>query len=58
MKFSCDNCGAQYLIADEKLGDRGVKVRCKKCSYVIILRPEGFVAEPKNGASNGNKASR
>lgn len=54
MKFSCDNCGAQYLIADTKLGDRGVKVRCKKCSYVIILRPEGFVAEPKNGATKAN----
>ncbi len=54
MKFSCDNCGAQYLIADTKLGERGVKVRCKKCSYVIILRPEGFVAEPKNGATKAN----
>ena len=42
MKFSCDNCGAQYLIADEKLGRRGVKVRCKKCTYVIIVRPPGF----------------
>ncbi|MEM7674790.1 MAG: GYF domain-containing protein [Myxococcota bacterium] len=42
MKFSCDNCRAQYLIADEKLGRRGVKVRCKKCSYVIIVRPPGF----------------
>lgn len=59
MKFNCDNCGAQYLIADEKLGARGVKVRCKKCSYVIILRPDGF--EPKaakNGASkNGAYAT-
>src|SRR5688500_3890191 len=42
MKFTCENCGAQYLIADSKLGDRGVKVRCKKCSYVIILRPSSW----------------
>ncbi|MCC7383709.1 MAG: zinc-ribbon domain-containing protein [Deltaproteobacteria bacterium] len=39
MKFSCDDCGAQYMIADEKIGPRGVKVRCKKCANVIILRP-------------------
>ncbi len=39
MKFSCDACGAQYMIADEKIGPRGVKVRCKKCANVIILRP-------------------
>ena len=31
MKFSCDQCSAQYMIADEKVGDRGVKVKCKKC---------------------------
>lgn len=49
MKFTCDNCGAQYLIADTKLGDRGVKVRCKKCSYVIILRPPGWSGAKKEG---------
>jgi predicted Zn finger-like uncharacterized protein len=57
MKFTCDSCGAQYLIADEKIGPRGVKVRCKKCSHVIILRPDEEVedraterpAEPANG---------
>lgn len=57
MKFTCDSCGAQYLIADDKIGPRGVKVRCKKCSHVIILRPEGFGAEqdaaPK--AANGGE---
>jgi len=29
MRFSCDQCGAQYAIADEKVGDKGVRVRCK-----------------------------
>jgi predicted Zn finger-like uncharacterized protein len=49
MKFTCDSCGAQYMIGDEKLGQRGVKVRCKKCSYVIILRPPGYQASKKAG---------
>ena len=57
MKFSCDNCGAQYLIADEKLGRRGVKVRCKKCAYVIIVRPPGFDASA-NRASEGAEAKK
>ncbi len=45
MKFECDNCGASYKIADEKVGERGVKVRCKKCEHVIIVRPLDAGAE-------------
>ncbi|HMK74060.1 MAG TPA: GYF domain-containing protein, partial [Myxococcaceae bacterium] len=41
MRFACDSCRAQYHIADEKVGERGVKVRCKKCGHVIhVRRPE------------------
>jgi predicted Zn finger-like uncharacterized protein len=40
MKFECDSCHASYMIADEKVGKRGVKVKCKRCSHVIIVRPE------------------
>src|SRR5512136_1103561 len=38
MRFTCDSCGAQYMISDEKVGPNGVKVRCKKCSHVILVR--------------------
>jgi predicted Zn finger-like uncharacterized protein len=38
MKFTCDRCDAQYMISDEKVGPNGVKVRCKKCSNVILVR--------------------
>ena len=38
MKFLCDNCQAQYMIADEKVGAAGVRVRCKKCSHVIFVK--------------------
>lgn len=56
MKFSCDNCGAQYMIADEKVGPRGVKVRCKKCSHIIVVRPradEEAAASPPSGLEPG-----
>ncbi len=38
MKFTCDSCSAQYMISDEKVGPNGVKVRCKKCGNVIVVR--------------------
>lgn len=38
MRFVCDSCRAQYMISDEKVGAKGVKVRCKKCGYIILVR--------------------
>jgi len=38
MKFTCDSCNAQYMISDEKVGPTGVKVRCKKCGNVVVVR--------------------
>jgi predicted Zn finger-like uncharacterized protein len=38
MRFVCDSCRAQYMISDEKVGAKGVKVRCKKCGFVILVR--------------------
>jgi predicted Zn finger-like uncharacterized protein len=38
MRFVCDSCRAQYMISDEKVGPKGVKVRCKKCGYVILVK--------------------
>jgi predicted Zn finger-like uncharacterized protein len=38
MKFTCESCSAQYMISDEKVGPSGVKVRCKKCGNVILVR--------------------
>jgi hypothetical protein len=37
------------MIADEKVGPRGVKVRCKKCGHIILVKPlptEESVAAP------------
>ena len=44
MKFTCDSCGAQYMISDEKVGPSGVKVRCKKCGNVVLVRRTAEVA--------------
>jgi predicted Zn finger-like uncharacterized protein len=46
MKFFCDQCNAQYMIADEKVGAKGVKVKCKKCSHIIVVKPAAAASAP------------
>ncbi len=60
MKFECDSCHAQYMIADEKVGKRGVKVKCKKCQHVIIVRPDknAAPAEAKKAEDKPAKAPK
>jgi predicted Zn finger-like uncharacterized protein len=38
MKFYCDSCGAKYLIGDEKVRGKVLRIRCKKCDHVISVR--------------------
>ena len=38
MKLICDQCGAKYSIADEKVRGKVFKIRCKKCQNVIVVR--------------------
>ncbi len=46
MKFICDKCSAKYSIADEKIRKKVLKIRCKKCSHVIIVRdPQARAAQ-------------
>jgi predicted Zn finger-like uncharacterized protein len=56
MRFVCDSCRAQYMISDDKVGAKGVKVRCKKCGHNIVVRSSGAAspkeAEPSNGAAS------
>lgn len=46
MKFSCNKCHAKYAIADEKVRGKVLKIRCKKCQAIIVVR-EIKVADPK-----------
>src|SRR5579884_3856558 len=49
MKIVCDNCATKYSIADEKVRGKVFKIRCKKCSHIIVVR----------GGTDGNvEASR
>ena len=50
MKIVCDNCQAKYSIADEKVAGKVFKIRCKRCSNVIVVQgnqgAEAVAAEP------------
>lgn len=56
MKFECESCNAQYMIADEKVGKRGVKVKCKRCSHVIVVRPDKAGGEASAKADKAQPA--
>jgi predicted Zn finger-like uncharacterized protein len=45
MKIVCDSCGAKYSIADEKVAGKVFKIRCKKCSSVIVVRGDQVPSE-------------
>jgi predicted Zn finger-like uncharacterized protein len=45
MKIVCDNCGAKYSIADEKVAGKVFKIRCKKCSEVIVVRGDQVASD-------------
>jgi len=38
MRIVCDGCQAKYSIADDKVRAKVFKIRCKKCSNVIVVR--------------------
>ncbi|MFN3199876.1 MAG: GYF domain-containing protein [Bradymonadia bacterium] len=45
MRIVCDNCGAKYQISDEKIRNKVFKIRCKKCSHVIVVNGKAQPAE-------------
>lgn len=49
MKIVCDSCSAKYSIADEKVAGKVFKIRCKRCSEVIVVR--GDQQQPEEDAT-------
>lgn len=51
MKIVCDSCAAKYSIADEKVAGKVFKIRCKKCSAVIVVRGDQLGAQSSSSGS-------
>jgi predicted Zn finger-like uncharacterized protein len=37
MIVQCDKCGAKFQLADDKITDKGTKVRCSKCKAIFTV---------------------
>ena len=44
MKFVCDRCQTRYSIADEKVRQKILRIRCKTCGNVIVVQDERVAA--------------
>ena len=42
MKFVCDNCQQRYHVDDKKVGRRTLRIRCKQCGSIIVVRDPGI----------------
>ncbi|MCK6550815.1 zinc-ribbon domain-containing protein, partial [Myxococcota bacterium] len=53
MIVQCDKCKTKFRIADEKVTDAGVKVRCSRCAHVFMVRrgASGAIELPLGGSS-------
>ncbi len=54
MKFVCDRCQTRYSIADEKVRQKILRIRCKTCGNVIVVQGDRGSA---SGAALGAGAS-
>ena len=43
MEVRCDRCRARYVIADDKVGDEGLPVRCSGCGHVFRVKKKAVV---------------
>ena len=58
MKIVCDACGAKYSIADEKVAGKVFKIRCKKCSNIIVVRGTDDAPQEASPAGYDEKETR
>src|SRR5215470_7138398 len=45
MKIVCDNCSTKYSIADEKVRGKVFKIKCKKCSHIIVVKGQEIASD-------------
>ncbi len=38
MIIQCDKCGTKFELADDKIGEKGARVRCSKCKSVFTVK--------------------
>ena len=57
MRFVCDKCRAKYSISKEKVRKKVLRIRCKKCANVIVVRDPDSEAAKRAAAKQVNKTA-
>ncbi|MCA9547704.1 MAG: zinc-ribbon domain-containing protein, partial [Myxococcales bacterium] len=48
LKFTCDHCSTRYTLSDEKVRNKVLKIRCKVCENIMVVRdPNAGQPAPK-----------
>lgn len=59
MIATCNACQTRFRVADDKVGPRGVKVRCSKCQTIfLVLPPPAAPAAPPASAAPADPFAR
>lgn len=57
MKFVCDRCQTRYSIADEKVRQKILRIRCKTCSNVIVVHDQRVTSSAEGSPSAASHSS-
>jgi predicted Zn finger-like uncharacterized protein len=55
MKIVCEACQAKYSISDDKVRGKAFKIRCKKCSHIIVVRSTSASIPVAEGSSSAQQ---
>jgi predicted Zn finger-like uncharacterized protein len=58
VKFLCEQCKAKYQIADDKAAGKTVRMKCRKCGYLIEVRAaatEGSASPSQPPGASGSR---
>ncbi len=50
MKFSCERCATRYSIGDDKVRGKILKIRCKTCGNIVVVREATGAVQAASGA--------
>ncbi|MBI1944409.1 MAG: zinc-ribbon domain-containing protein [Deltaproteobacteria bacterium] len=51
MKFSCDRCATRYSIGDDKVRGKILKIRCKTCGNIVVVREQTGAVQATAGVA-------
>jgi predicted Zn finger-like uncharacterized protein len=56
MKVQCGQCPAKYAVADERVRDKKVRIRCRRCNAAIVV--DGKVSPPLVTSTPARRSAR